>query len=146
MSEQAQPETGESATAVTRTRRGLLRRFGCGLILALWFLLLLTPCALFYLAANGEIRLFHADIPRPYSQPRLLISLINDVENRGLQIVRSIPVRESDDTAVCVETVVNYLLWASSEGNQDVTYCDCYERADATSSWNLGETRLSSCE
>ena len=146
MSEQSQLETATSATAATWKKRGPLRRLACGLLLSLWFLLLLTPCALFYLATHGEIRLFHADIPQPHSQPRLLISLINDVENRGLQIVRSIPFRESDNMAVCVETVVNYLLWASSEGNQDVVYCDCYERADTAASWSLKETRLSACE
>ena len=123
-----------------------MRRLGCGLMLALWFLLLLTPCALFYLAANGEIRLSHSDIPQPYSQPLLLIALINDVDNRGLQIVRSAKSGAVEDTSVCVETAVSYLLWVTKERNQDVTYCECYTRADASAAWTIDDTRLAPCE
>ena len=146
MSEESQPINIEQSAPVTVKRRGPLRRLGCGLALALWFLFLLTPCALFYLATNGEIRLDHADMPQPHSQPRLLISLINDVDNRGLQILRSTKTGAVGDTSVCVETAVAYLLWASSKSNQDVIYCDCYSRADAAAAWTLEETRLSPCE
>ncbi len=145
MTQIAQPANSNALAPIETKKRSRLRRLGCGLILALWFLLLLTPCALFYLAANGEIRLYHADIPQPHSHPLLLISLINEMDNRGLQFLRSTTVGEFDDTAVCVETAVNYLLWESSSGNQDVTYCDCYTRADAASAWTLIETHLSPC-
>lgn len=144
MSEQTESAIMDESELAVVKRRNPLRRIGCGLILALWFLFLLTPCALFYLAANGEIRLYHADIPEPHSHPLLLISLINDVENRGLQILRSAKA-DADDTSLCVETTVNYLLWATTEGNQDVVYCDCYTRADSASAWTLTETHLSTC-
>lgn len=146
MSEQtALNATAQAVQAETAGRRSL-RRLGCGLLLALWFLLMMTPCALFYLAANGEIRLDHADIPQPHSHPLLLITLINDVENRGLQFVRSTSLADREDDTVCVETAVNYLLWVSSGGSQDVTYCDCFARESGASAWDLQATHSSACE
>ena len=59
-------------------RRSPLRRLGCWVLIAAWFALLLTPCGLFYLAANGEIRLEHNQVPNPHAHPRLLISLISE--------------------------------------------------------------------
>ncbi len=113
--------------------------------MACWFLLLMSPCALFYLAANGEIRLSQPDAPQPHAHPRLLITLINDPDNRGLQFLRSSRVGGAGDTEACMETAVNYLLWASAGGNQDVVYCECYARADADTSWTLLATLLSAC-
>ena len=51
-----------SGDVITPQKRRVVRRIGCALLLAGWFVILLTPCALFYLAANGEIRLDHRDI------------------------------------------------------------------------------------
>lgn len=122
-----------------------IRRIGCWLIVACWFLLLLTPCALFYLAANGEIRFHQPDAPQPHAHPRLLITLINDPDNRGLQFLRSYRVGGASDNDVCMQTAVNYLLWAGAGGNQDVIYCECYARADNVSSWSLLATHISAC-
>ena len=123
-----------------------LRRFGCALILVAWFAFLLTPCGLFYLAANGEIRLSQPDAPAPHAQPRLLITLINDPDNRGLQLLRSFPAGDRSENAVCIETRVNYLLWESRGGDQDVSYCDCYARAQPGGAWTLTATHSTHCE
>ena len=141
------PQTNDDMTVASEEPRNpsLLRRLGCGLVLALWFLLLLTPCALFYLAANGEIRLQHGEIPQPHSHPRLLISLISDQDNRGLQVMRSSAVGDVSDLRVCVETAVSYILWESNSGNQNVIYCDCYQRADDTAAWTLKSTQPVPC-
>ena len=127
-------------------KRSLAKRLGCGLLLIIWFLLLLTPCALFYLAANGEIRIHHADIPQPHDHPRLQISLISEADDRGLRIVTSSIVEQSDvDQSLCVETDVRFLLWESSAADQDTRYCDCYGRASATAAWELNDTFGGSC-
>ncbi len=114
-------------------------RVGCGLLLPLWFMLLMTPCALLYLAVNGEIRIWQEDVPDPYAQPRLLISLISELDDRGLRIeTSSIIHSDADNLSTCVETKVRFLLWESQGGNQDVTYCECYERVDLepTRAWD----------
>ena len=127
-------------------KKSLPRRLGCWLLVAIWFLILSTPCGLFYLAANGEIRLEHSQIPEPHAHPRLLISLISESTDRGLRIERSTITSADEDARLCVETAVTFLLWQSSGGNQNVQYCDCYLRADAGSAWQFASTYSAACE
>lgn len=143
MSETQQP-TGE--TPLTKSRRSPLRRIGCGILVTLWFALLMTPCALFYLAANREIRFPHADIPQPHEHPRLLISLISEERNRGLRIESATQLDSPDDLSTCVETDVRFILWESEGGDQDVTFCDCYRRSNVEAPWTLESTRGSVCD
>lgn len=112
-------------------------RLGCGVLLVGWFIALLLPCALFYLAANGEIRFWRRDIPQPHSHPLLLISLVSAADNRGLRIENAFAVDNSaDETSLCVQTLVRFVLWESNEdGDQNVSYCDCYQRVD--DAWRL---------
>lgn len=129
-----------------RKRTSRLRTVGCGLLAPLWFMLLLMPCALFYLAVNGEIRIWQDSVPEPYSQPRLLISLISEMEDRGLRIeTSSVFNPDADNLSICVETKVRFVLWESRGGNQDVTYCECYGRADEASAWAWERTYGSGC-
>lgn len=122
------------------------RRLGCGLLVPLWFMLLLMPCALFYLAVNGEIRIWHDSVPDPHSQPRLLVSLISEMDDRGLRIATSSVFNpDADNLSTCVETNVRFLLWESQGGNQDVTYCECYRRADDVSAWDWDRTLGNNC-
>ena len=143
----ASGSTEEIAGAVAaRPKRSPARRLGCGLLLVVWFAFLLTPCALFYLAANGEIRLEHADIPQAHAHPRLLIALLSEPDARGLRIERaSIAQGGLDETRVCVETSVSFLLWHASESSQDVRYCDCYQRRDSAAPWAFSDTYSQSC-
>ncbi len=136
----------QSVATPPRPRRGTVRRLGCGLALLFWFTLLLTPCALFYLAANGEIRLEHRDIPQPHAHPLLLVSLVSEAENRGLRMETSwIAVADPLEGMVCVETAVQFLLWQYSGGNQNVSFCDCYTRQDAETNWELVRTYGDAC-
>lgn len=122
-------------------RRGKARRLGCGLALLFWFAVLMMPCALFYLAANGEIRLEHRHIPQPHAHPLLLIALVSEAEDRGLRFEASwIAGSQLDDNALCVETAVRFLLWEASGGNQNVSFCDCYTRQDAGAGWEFART------
>lgn len=146
----SKPETNDSSHDIQvvnqSKKRSRFSRFGCGLLLVVWFTLLLTPCALFYLAANGEIRIWHSDIPEPHSHPRLLIELITEVDYRGLRLVNSSVVdTDLNDNSTCVQTNVSYLLWETVEDNQDVSFCDCYIRDDSNTNWMLSETISESC-
>ena len=144
----AAPSHAEADRQQEDGRKGTsrLRRVVCGLLVPLWFMLLLTPCALFYLAANGEIRIWQDNVPDPYSQPRLLISLISEMGDRGLRIeTSSVFNSDADNLSTCVETKVRFLLWETQGGNQDVTYCECYGRADAESAWAWDRTYGNSC-
>ena len=133
------------ADDVVARKRSLPRRLGCWLLLVIWFAFLLTPCGLFYLAANGEIRLEHSQVPQAHAHPRLLLSLISENENRGLRIEYSTIAAGDSELSLCVETAVTFLLWESSGGNQDVQFCDCYQREDVDSAWRLGSTYGAAC-
>jgi|GEM_PF-626726 len=121
-----------------------IKRFGCGVLLILWFTLLMTPCGLFYLAGNGEIRIWHSDIPEPDVHPRLLLELVSEVDYRGLQLTRSYSVDSSADNT-CVQTDVSFYLWQSIEEDLDSSYCDCYERENDEASWLLNATTVGAC-
>ena len=111
-----------------------------------WFAFLLTPCALFYLAANGEIRLQHRDIPQPHAHPLLLVSLVSESEDRGLRLETSW-IADTQEAAgmLCVETAVRFLLWQYSGGNQNVSFCDCYQRNDVDANWAFVATNSGTC-
>ena len=123
-------------------RRNSLKRLGCLILLMLWFALLLLPCGLFYLAANGEIRLQHGDIPQSHAHPLLLISLVSEQNERGLRIEASHAL--AVEPGLCVETAVRFVLWQSSGGDQNARYCDCYTRG-AADAWLLSETSPGAC-
>ncbi len=134
------------ASALPAPKRSKARRLGCGLALLIWFAALLLPCALFYLGANGEIRLAHHDIPQPHAHPLLLLSVVSEVEDRGLRIETSkIAASQSDEALLCVETTVRFLLWEYSGGNQNVRYCDCYARPEAEANWEFVTTYADVC-
>lgn len=122
-------------------RRAYTRRFGCGLAVLAWLLVLLIPGFLFLLAIQGEIVLWHGgDVPASESHPLLQVKLLMEIETRGLNITRSTPVTQSE-SETCMQTVVSYLLWQGEGSN--VSYCDCYERANET--WQLTSTGDGSC-
>jgi hypothetical protein len=117
--------------------------FGIGIFF--WFCLLMLPCFCFALAINSEIRIPNGNIPEPEQHPFLQISLIMEIQQRGLQISRSTIVN-STETTTCVETNINYLLWQTDESSDPATYCNCYERADANAEWQLTTNTLQACE
>ena len=123
-----------------------IRRLGCGAMLVIWFTLLMMPCTLFYLAANREIRLWHREVPEPHAHPLLLLSLVSEMDDRGLRLERSFVANGgSSTTATCIETNVRFFLWRSRSADQDVDYCDCYERDSVQSAWELQSTYTGHC-
>ena len=142
----AESTAGQKPAPAGRKKISRLLGAGCGLLLPLWFMLLITPCALFYLAINGEIRIWHDSVPDPHAQPRLLISLISEKDDRGLRIENaSIFNPDADALSTCVVTNVRFILWESQGGNQNVAYCECYERTEAETGWQLVRTYSNSC-
>lgn len=139
-------EAQQDNIEIQATKPNPIKRAGCGFLLVLWFTLLLTPCALFYLASNGEIRIWNGgDIPESYVHPRLLIELVSEVDYRGLQFTRSFEVDTLDDNLLCLQTDVSYFLWESIEDNQNTSYCDCYAKDDTESIWSLSATTADVC-
>ena len=124
--------------------RSLISRIGCWFLVAIWFLILLTPYALFVLATQGEIRISHGDIPDREAHPRLLIDLISEVDFRGLRLVNS-TISNLSDTSTCIQTNVRYVLWHGDATGQDAVFCDCYVREQTESTWALTETLIGEC-
>jgi hypothetical protein len=122
-----------------RTRRGKTF-FALGLVI--WFLLLMSPCALFWFASGGELILHHANIPDPVSHPLLQIGTISESDYRGLRITTSY-VTTQTETNMCVETHANYLLWRSRGESPNTAFCDCYARANDT--WQFTTTTSGVC-
>src|SRR5690606_35269280 len=106
----------------------LLRRIGCGLLLVIWFAILMLPCFLFVLATQGEIAVSQGNVPGQ----QLRLWLISEPDQRGFAF-SSAAVHATDENAVCVETSVRFLLWTGRA--EPVSYCECYDRTDAESAW-----------
>ncbi len=105
-----------------------IRRIGCGVVLVIWFLVLLLPCGLIVLAVQQEIVISTGSAPG--QQTRLW--LIGEPTERGFGISTA-AVAPTADNAICVQTDVRFLLWA---GQADpLNYCECYERANADAEW-----------
>jgi hypothetical protein len=124
---------------------GWLGRFGCGVLLVVWFAVMLLPCALIGLAFNGEITIPHGNVPEPAEHPLFQVRLIMEIENRGLQFTRT-GIHPESDTAVCVQSTVTYLLWQQEDDQEtSVVYCDCYERPDSQTAWVFTDRNSGAC-
>jgi hypothetical protein len=121
------------------TRRGKIL-FALGL--TAWFLLLMMPCALFWLASGGEIHLEHASIPESALHPFLKIGTVMNRDARGFQITTSYVANQTDD-AMCVQTNVSYALWQSRGENPNTSFCDCYTHTE--DQWQSTSTTSGAC-
>lgn len=144
MSDDQYPEIEYVVREQPPQRRSLLRRAGCGLLLAIWFLVLLLPLAFFILAIEGDITIARgSDIPDRHEHPRLQVRLISEADFRGLGFTTTSLDRDGDN-ALCIETRVRFLLW---EGDgEPATFCDCYSRVDVEADWQLDVTTSGECE
>jgi hypothetical protein len=111
-------------------------RLGCGFGLLLWFIVLLLPCAMIFLAMGNTISIPNGNIPEPEQHPRFEIQLIMEIDNRGFKT----------ETKLCINNDANYLLWQSDETAEDSQYCQCYERRDAASNWRFEEQYAGQCD
>lgn len=116
-----------------------------GVVIAVWFIILMLPFAMFWLAIGNEITIGRGDaIPEADQHPRLQISLIMDVDNRGLRLFTT-NVQRENETALCVEGYSNYVLWQSEDENNNATYCQCYEREHPDADWQFVAQTLTTC-
>lgn len=121
-------------------KRGFTRRLGCYGMIIVWFLLLLAPCGLFYLATQGEVTITFQESP-----PQIVrIWLINEVERRGIGFSRpSLFVDVASQTA-CIQTDVQFLLWQGHADNLTTSYCECYSRDG--DSWTFSGSSGGECQ
>ena len=120
---------------VTPQRRHPLKRPGCIIGLIIWFLILLTPCFMIALAAQGEIAIQTGGAP----EQRIRLWLIQEADQSGIGI--STPMTVTRDQGICVETNVSFVLW---RGQADATrYCECYVQVN--DNWQTTSTAQGSC-
>ena len=134
-----------------RTRQPLFRtpttrfgKLGCWMLVVLWFCLLTLPLIMFWLASGRSITVPRGGIPASEQYPHFQLSLIMNTDNRGLQFTNT-SVERNSPTNLCVETDVNYLLWAREEAQNAAVFCDCYERSDSGTDWVFVETLNTTC-
>lgn len=118
----------EVSVVVEPKRRSLLRRIGCGILLVVWFAVLLTPCFLITLAVQQEVRISTGSAPGQ----ELRVWLIMEAETRGLGVSNG-RVALQTETDLCVQTDIRYFLWQGSE--ESVSYCECYQRSNSSEAW-----------
>ena len=148
MTQEPSPQSTEAYpdieyVVVEKQRRRPLRRIGCGVLIIVWFLILLLPLGLFILAINEEITISRGgDIPDAHEYPRLQLSLVMEVDYRGLRITDT-SLHEDSNTRLCIQTNVRFLLW-QGEGDP-AKFCDCYTRDIAVDDWQLEATFADVC-
>jgi hypothetical protein len=119
--------------------RSRVRRLGCYGALALWFLLLLTPCLCIVLATQEQITVDLGSAP----EQTLRIWLVNEAAKRGIGISRPSVYGDTHGNAICVQTDVNFLLWTGQEAPS--SYCSCYTRPDSQRAWAESQTLSGQC-
>jgi hypothetical protein len=105
-------------------KQSLIKRIGCGILVVMWFILILTPACFLMLAMQGEIALWHGgNFPENEAHPLFQVKLLMDADTRGLNITTSSLV-DGPDNQVCVQVYVRYMLWQGR--GENTSYCDCY--------------------
>lgn len=99
----------------------VVRRLGCGALLAMWFVLMLSPCVLITVLVQGEAVLKLSD--RPNHNIRMFN--VDTDDRRGFGFSRGEIERETD-TELCIITHVRYIMWRGE--NRPVDFCQCYTR------------------
>ncbi len=124
--------------AVEPPRRSPLRRAGCWIVIAIWFLILLIPCFLITLAVQQEIVITTGGAPGQHVR----LWLISEAEQRGFGLSTA-AVTAKDDNDLCVQTDVRFLLWAGK--GESSSYCDCYQRDNPSAEWTSVSTATGAC-
>lgn len=124
----AQDDFGMSA--VPPARRSAARRIGCGVLVILWFAVLLLPCALVTLAVQGEIVVGRSGAPGEL----LRVWLIMEPDQRGIGLSTT-ALSEPASDQVCVQTDTRFLLWQGSQESR--VYCECYQRPAGGGEWSF---------
>ena len=114
-----------------------IRRLGCGVLLVMWFMILLLPCIMIVLATQGEIVLTHSGIP----EDDFRVRLIQTTTERGLAISNSHRV-DIQDGNVCTIIDVRFFLWQGKAN--PAHYCSCYTGSDKT--WSSVAEGTEACQ
>ncbi len=145
------PDMSEMDDYYARTRKPLFQipdnrigKLGCGVLIVLWFVVLTIPCAMIWLAVGNTLTIPHANVPEPEQHPRLQIQLIMEIDNRGLKLTSS-SLDQIDETNLCIENNINYLLWKSDANAAPAIYCQCYQRDNSESEWEFTQQIESAC-
>ncbi len=113
-----------------------LRRPGCLIALVVWFVVLLSPCILLFLAIRGEISISTGSAP----DQRVRIWLIQEPRQSGIGLSNT-QVRQNAD-GLCVQTNVSFVLW---QGEAEPTaYCECYTQAET--GWQIVSAEEGACQ
>lgn len=107
--------------------------------MVVWFLLVLTPCALGILATQGEITVNLGSVPGQ----QLRAWLIMEPDERGIGLSSPATVNTSRENALCMQTDVRYLLWEGEA--ESVSYCECYARDSADAAWAFVPSEPTAC-
>jgi len=130
---QDENELGEAPQTSAPT--SFIKRVGCGLLVILWFAILLLPCFLIVLATQHEITISQGGLP----SQQIRIWLIMEGEQRGVGISTTSSLEIGDMS--CLQTNVHYVLW---QGKGDATsFCDCFTRSE--DEWLLASTAQGAC-
>jgi hypothetical protein len=97
------------------------KRAGYVVFILLWLILVSFPVAAFFLATQGEIR-----IGDNSSGLRLFMLQESDNQGLGIQWTRSID-DPNQESAVCSQTSLRYLLWEGDAAGQSSDYCQCFD-------------------
>jgi hypothetical protein len=138
-------EKQESSKTLFRSPSTIFRRIAAGLMIVLWFAILLIPVGMFWLGTGGSISIPHRSVPEPEQHPLFQINLIMDIRNRGLQFTRT-SIVNIDEQNLCVQGNVDYLLWESDDTATSATYSQFYERADSEADWVFTTQTIGACE
>ncbi|MEO1646193.1 MAG: hypothetical protein AAFR67_13465 [Chloroflexota bacterium] len=146
------PDMSEMDEYYERTRKPLFTlpdspagRAGCGALIALWFVVMLLPLAMMWLAFGNALTIPQPNAPEPDQQPRFQIELIMSIDNRGLKFTSS-QVAQSADTTLCMESDTSYALWQSDDTATPATYCQCYTRQTTEDDWQFDRQLESACD
>ncbi len=132
------PPTAPPKPAPTKmTPFQLARRLGCGVILALWFGLMLSPCVVITVLVEGEFIINLSDRPNH----RLRMFDVDTDDKRGFGFSMGNIERENE-TELCVITRVRYVMWRGE--NEPVNFCQCYTQLQGQ--WVGGPVLDQHCE
>lgn len=132
--------TPRKPTLITQLfpKRSPQRRIGCGVLLVIWFVILLTPCFLITLASQNEILITFSDVPGHQAR----IWLVMEADQRGVGLSSPSLFTPNADTR-CVQTDTRFLLWAG-RANPSV-YCACEQRTSAAAPWLAADSDMQPC-
>ena len=127
-------------TYVLPPRRSPLRRLGCTIAVIIWFIVLLTPCLCIVLASQGEIAVRLGDVPGQSFR----LWLLNESRQRGIGISRPSVYASAEQSQVCIQTDVSFILWMGSA--EATIYCECYTQFDNNAGWELVSNQQAACQ